>query len=174
MISQTSAMSEAERSQFISAFQADIARPLLGFAVMGGVFGEGIDLVGDRLVGAIVVGVGLPQLNLDRDLIRNYFDEKNGQGFEYAYAWPGLNRVIQAAGRVIRSEADRGVVLLIDIRFTEARYREMLPAWWNVTMARNEQEIAQQAKQFWGEPGGITSPPLPKEARVPDLFEPSP
>ena len=174
VISQTSAMSEAERSQFISAFQAGIARPLLGFAVMGGVFGEGIDLVGDRLVGAIVVGVGLPQLSLDRDLIRNYFHEKNGLGFEYAYAWPGLNRVIQAAGRVIRSEEDRGIVLLIDTRFTEARYREMLPAWWNPTIVRNEQEIAQQAKRFWGQPAEFTWQPLPKEARVPDLFEPSP
>ena len=116
-----------------------MARPSLGFAVMGGVFGEGIDLVGDRLIGAIIVGVGLPQLCVERDLIRDYFQEKTGAGFDYAYTFPGMNRVLQATGRVIRSETDRGVVLLIDARFAEPRYRRLFPAWWQ-TGARQEHQ----------------------------------
>src|SRR5439155_7174436 len=123
-------------------------RPLVGFAVMGGIFGEGIDLIGDRLVGAVIVGVGLPQLCVERDLIRGYFQEKNGCGFEYAYVYPGLNRVIQAAGRVIRSETDRGVVLLMDRRFGQPRYQKLLPKWWLVTAVRSEAEIAHCVKEF--------------------------
>ncbi len=150
LICQTSFMSDKDRGKFIAAFQSEVTRSLAGFAVMGGVFGEGIDLVGERLVGAVVVGVGLPQLSLERDLIRGYFDQKNGLGFEYAYAYPGLNRVIQAAGRVIRSETDRGVVLLIDARFGEQRYRELLPGWWSVNRVRNETELTQRVREFWG------------------------
>ncbi len=120
-------MSETEREEFLAAFAAEHDDTLLGFAVMGGVFGEGIDLVGDRLIGAIIVGVGLPQLCVERDLIRDYFQEQTGAGFDYAYTFPGMNRVLQATGRVIRSETDRGVVLLIDARFAEQRYRRLFP-----------------------------------------------
>src|SRR5437773_5938919 len=116
---------------------------------MGGIFGEGIDLIGDRLVGAVVVGVGLPQLCVERDLIRDYFQEKNGCGFEYAYVYPGLNRVIQAAGRVIRSESDRGIVVLMDSRFAQHRYRELLPRWWTVQTVRSATEICERVKKFW-------------------------
>jgi len=149
VISQSPSMPENERHNFLLAFQSDVARPLLGFAVLGGVFGEGIDLVGERLVGAVIVGVGLPQLCLERDLIREYFNQKNGLGFEYAYAYPGLNRVIQAAGRVIRSETDRGVVLLIDTRFAQPLYRELLPQWWNVSPICTATEIGNHAAKFW-------------------------
>ena len=149
VISQSPSMPEHERHNFLLAFQSDAARPLLGFAVLGGVFGEGIDLVGERLVGAVIVGVGLPQLCLERDLIREYFNQKNGLGFEYAYAYPGLNRVIQAAGRVIRSETDRGVVLLIDTRFAQPLYRELLPQWWNVSPICTAAEIGNHAAKFW-------------------------
>jgi len=148
-ISQSASMPETDRQNFMAAFQSDLARPLVGFAVLGGVFGEGIDLVGDRLVGAVVVGVGLPQLCLERDLIRHYFNQKNGRGFEYAYAYPGLNRVIQAAGRVIRSETDRGVALLIDTRFAQAPYRDLLPQWWSITPVRASAQIAERAAKFW-------------------------
>ena len=88
---------------------------------MGGIFAEGIDLAGDRLSGAVVVGVGLPQLSVERDLIAEYYKKVNGRGFEYAYMLPGLNRVMQAAGRVIRTENDRGFVLLLDDRFLQKR-----------------------------------------------------
>ena len=98
---------------------------------MGGIFGEGIDLVGERLVGAVIVGVGLPRICLERDLIRGYFDERNLPGFAYAYTYPGMNRVLQAAGRVIRGEADRGLILLVDRRFSQEQYRELFPAHWS-------------------------------------------
>jgi DNA excision repair protein ERCC-2 len=118
---------------------------------MGGIFGEGIDLAGDRLVGAVVVGVGLPQVGFERELIRRYFDWRNGRGFDFAYLFPGMNRVLQAAGRVIRSEDDRGVVLLIDSRFRQARYRRLFPDWWTVTATRSEAGVRAEAISFWRE-----------------------
>jgi len=142
-------MSEAEREEFLKAFAADHTETLVGFAVLGGIFGEGIDLAGERLVGAIIVGVGLPQLCLERDLIRAYFDEKSLPGFDYAYTFPGMNRVLQAVGRVIRSEKDRGVALLVDTRFGQARYRGLFPAWWQAQRVRNLEEIRQSVRQFW-------------------------
>ena len=142
-------MSEPEREAFLAAFAAEHGETLLGFAVMGGVFGEGIDLVGDRLIGAIIVGVGLPQLCVERDLIRDYFEERTGAGFDYAYTFPGMNRVLQATGRVIRSETDRGVVLLIDARFKEQRYRRLFPAWWQPTRVRSISDIHEALRQFW-------------------------
>ena len=115
---QKTGMSEREREAFLAVFAEDNARHTVGFAVMGGIFGEGIDLVGDRLVGAGIVGVGLPQLCLERDLIRHYFDEAYIEVFDYAYTFPGMNRVLQAAGRVIRTDADRGTVLLFCLLYT--------------------------------------------------------
>jgi len=129
IIVQQSGMSENERSEFLNHFD-DGGGGVVGFAVMGGVFGEGIDLVGDRLSGAIIIGVGLPQVSDERELISQYFDAKNLSGFDYAYVFPGINRVLQAAGRVIRTENDRGVVCLIDSRFALGRYRELLPKRW--------------------------------------------
>jgi Rad3-related DNA helicase len=98
--------------------------------VLGGIFGEGIDLQGDRLSGCAIISVGLPQINVEQDIIRDYFDGQNGQGFEYAYMYPGMNKVLQAAGRVIRSETDTGTVVLIDARFTTPRYTKLFPRHW--------------------------------------------
>ncbi len=142
-------MSEQEREAFLAAFAVEHGETIVGFAVMGGVFGEGIDLVGDRLIGAIIVGVGLPQLCVERNLIRDYFQEHTGAGFDYAYTFPGMNRVLQAIGRVIRSETDRGVVLLIDARFAEPRYRRLFPDWWQPAPARGAVEIRNALSQFW-------------------------
>jgi DNA excision repair protein ERCC-2 len=142
-------MTEPEREAFLAAFAAEHGETLLGFAVMGGAFGEGIDLVGDRLIGAIIVGVGLPQLCIERDLIRDYFQEKTGAGFDYAYTFPGMNRVLQATGRVIRSESDCGVVLLVDARFAEQRYRHLFPPWWHPARARTTAEIRNALANFW-------------------------
>jgi DNA excision repair protein ERCC-2 len=104
------------------------------------------------LIGAVVVGVGLPQLCLERDLIRDYFQPTTGAGFDYAYRFPGMNRVLQATGRVIRSEADRGVILLIDARFAEPRYRRLFPAWWSPVPVRDLAEIGQALNRFWQPP----------------------
>ncbi len=145
-------MSGEQRNAFLARFTAEPQETQIGFAVMGGIFGEGVDLVGDRLSGAVVVGVGLPQLSFRRDVIRSFF-ERNGQpGFDYAYTFPGMNRVIQAAGRVVRSESDRGLLLLIDSRFRERRYRDLLPPWWRIQTARSAEALSHGAKEFWSSP----------------------
>jgi DNA excision repair protein ERCC-2 len=116
---------------------------------MGGLFAEGIDLAGDRLFGVVIVGVGLPQLCLERDVISDYFERRKGAGFEHAYLYPGLVRVLQAVGRVIRSETDRGVALLIDVRFSQGRYRRLFPTWWLPRLVRNDEQITKELQEFW-------------------------
>jgi DNA excision repair protein ERCC-2 len=101
------------------------------------------------VIGAVIVGVGLPQLCVERNLIRDYFQEQNAAGFDYAYTFPGMNRVLQAIGRVIRSETDRGVVLLIDARFHELRYRRLFPAWWKFVKVRNADTLRDTVAGFW-------------------------
>ncbi len=147
---QRSGMTEPEREAFLAVFDADNRETVVGFAVMGGIFGEGIDLMGERLVGAIVVGVGLPQICLEQNLIRNYYDERDSAGFAYAYTFPGMNRVLQAAGRVIRSSDDRGLVLLIDRRFGQQLYRGLFPAHWEKPeITRRPEEIGRAVAAFW-------------------------
>ncbi|MDP2984249.1 MAG: ATP-dependent DNA helicase [Candidatus Latescibacter sp.] len=148
-ILQTPGMAEPERDRFIARFSQDSGETLAGFAVMGGVFGESIDLVGDRLTGAVIVGVGLPAICLERELIRDYFASRSGEGFEFAYLYPGFNKVLQAAGRVIRTESDRGAVLLIDTRFTTGRYRSLFPKEWQPILMRNEAQFDRILQRFW-------------------------
>jgi DNA excision repair protein ERCC-2 len=133
-IRQAPDMGEEDRERFLERFDSENPNTLAGFAVMGGIFGEGIDLVGRRLSGAAVVGVGLPGICLERELIRAHFAEN---GFDYAYTFPGINRVLQAAGRVIRSEQDRGSLLLIDTRYATHRYKTLLPGHWRPTRIRS-------------------------------------
>ena len=142
-------MTESDRELFLEQFSQDNPKTLIGFAVMGGIFGEGIDLVGERLCGAVIVGVGLPGISLERDLIREYFNETLNAGFEYAYLYPGINRVLQAAGRVIRTENDRGAVLLIDQRYGTYRYKSLLPQEWKPQPLRSEQQLASGLQRFW-------------------------
>ena len=149
VLAQRPGMTETERDAFLASFSVEQGGTLVGFAVLGGVFGEGIDLVGERLIGAIIVGVGLPQLCVERDLIRDYFHRQNALGFDYAYTFPGMNRVLQAIGRVIRSETDRGVVLLIDARFNETRYRRLFPAWWRYVRVRHSASLEEAVGDFW-------------------------
>ncbi|MEY2429826.1 MAG: excision repair protein [Verrucomicrobiota bacterium] len=149
VLTQRTGMTEAERDAFLAAFAVEHGETLAGFAVLGGIFGEGIDLVGERLIGAVIVGVGMPQLCVERDLIRDYFQQLNGRGFDYAYSFPGMNRVLQAVGRVIRSETDRGVVLLIDARFGELRYRRLFPPWWKFVRVRNPESLSTTLAGFW-------------------------
>lgn len=127
---QQQTMSEEERDAFLASFDAGKERALIGFAVMGGIFSEGIDLVGDRLNGVVVVGLGLPQVGLERNLIKEYMDRTGKNGFDYAYVFPGLNKVLQAGGRLIRSETDRGRLLLIDDRYLQSRIQRLLPEAW--------------------------------------------
>src|SRR5690606_18579634 len=125
-------MSEAEREDFLAAFEAGRSGgSLIGFAVMGGIFSEGIDLVGNRLTGVVVVGVGLPQIGLERNIIRDYFDQTGRNGYDYAYVFPGMNKVLQAGGRLIRSEQDTGLLVLVDDRYLQPHYARLLPAEWS-------------------------------------------
>jgi DNA excision repair protein ERCC-2 len=143
-------MDDNSREDFLSAFIEGPAETMIAFAVMGGIFAEGIDLPGSRLSGAVIVGVGLPQLSAERDLISSYYKERNGRGFEYAYQLPGLNRVMQAAGRVIRTETDRGFVLLLDDRFLHKRYRDQYPAeWQHYCKAGTPVKVSEIISQFW-------------------------
>lgn len=150
LLVQDRGMTEAARDAFLDRFSAGNQETLVGLAVMGGIFGEGIDLVGERLIGAVVVGVGVPQVCLERDLIKEYFDRQSVSGFAYAYQYPGFNRVLQATGRVIRTEADRGVIVLIDERFTHTRYRQLFPAHWRgFQVVQNTSEIEDKMARFW-------------------------
>ena len=125
-------MEEKQREAFLQMFQSAPAEGSgrIGFCVMGGIFSEGIDLTGERLIGVIIVGTGIPQIGEERELLKNYYDRKNGSGFDYAYRIPGMNKVLQSAGRVIRTARDRGVILLLDSRFDMQENRRLFPADW--------------------------------------------
>lgn len=143
-------MSDAERDAFLSAFTPGARDSFAAFCVLGGVFSEGIDLVGERLIGTAIVGVGLPQLSEGQDLIRDYFDRQSGMGFEYAYMYPGMNKVLQAAGRVIRTGSDRGAVLLIDGRFTRRDYLALYPAHWShFRRVASPEDVRSRLREFW-------------------------
>ena len=143
-------MEEKERESFLSLFSEENSKPLLGFCVMGGIFSEGIDFYGNRLVGAVIVGVGLPQVNRRQELLREYYEQERGDGFSFAYRFPGMNKVMQAAGRVIRSEQDRGSVLLIDSRFSQPSYRRLFPQHWDLPRrVRRSEEISGLLQEFW-------------------------
>ncbi|HEX7321186.1 MAG TPA: helicase C-terminal domain-containing protein [bacterium] len=142
-------MTEHERERFITQFSHEPVDHLIGFAVMGGVFSESIDLMGDRLAGAAIIGVGMPQLSLEREIIKEYYDQKDSSGFAFAYQVPGMVRVLQAAGRVIRSETDQGVVLLIDTRYAGEPYRSMMPDEWQPKSVSSVADIEMIIKGFW-------------------------
>ena len=116
---------------------------------MGGIFSEGIDLDREKLIGAFIVGTGLPQVCNEREILKNYFDKEGMQGFDYAYLYPGMNKVLQAAGRVIRTEEDKGVILLLDDRFRESRCRETFPREWRDCKVCRLDEIEERVAGFW-------------------------
>ncbi|MDJ0879592.1 MAG: helicase C-terminal domain-containing protein, partial [Halieaceae bacterium] len=120
---------EAERHELLDTLTHE--RNVAAFCILGGVFGEGIDLPGDALASVVIVGTGLPQFNREREVLRDYYQAKRGQGFQYAYLYPGMQRVSQALGRVIRTETDTGSALLIDPRYRDPEYRELLPSQWD-------------------------------------------
>lgn len=149
---QETSMTEEERENFLNRFKPDNTSTMVCFGVLGGIFSEGIDLKGDRLIGAIIIGVGLPQISVEQDIIMDYFKKKNGMGYENAYMYPGMNKVLQAAGRVIRSESDRGMVLLIDERFSHRTYKNLFPRHWeNSIRVKNTGELQTRLERFWSE-----------------------
>ena len=142
-------MSENQREEFLEMFEEERDHPMLGFCVMGGVFSEGIDLTHDRLIGVIVVGTGIPQVCNDREIVKNYFDQKGMRGFDYAYLYPGMNKVLQSAGRVIRTEDDRGIILLLDDRFQNRQYQQLFPREWKEYEVCGRKEIKEKMEEFW-------------------------
>ena len=126
-------------------------KSLLGFCVMGGIFSEGIDLKQDSLIGVIVVGTGLPLVCPEREILKQYFDENGENGFDYAYRYPGMNKVLQAAGRVIRTEEDLGIVALLDERFLQNHYTRLFPREWSEYKIVQESTIGKEVEFFWKE-----------------------
>lgn len=142
-------MTEEKREEFLEEFAKEREGNLLGFCVMGGIFSEGIDLTEEKLVGAFIVGTGLPQICYEREILRQYFEKKNGKGFDYAYLYPGMNKVLQSAGRVIRTETDRGVILLLDERFLQRQCQEIFPREWAGIKKCTLENISEQLEKFW-------------------------
>ncbi len=146
---QTKGMNAADRDAFLNSFLAD-GKLRIGFCVLGGSFSEGVDLPGNQLIGAVIVGTGLQAISNERNILRDYYDNTRERGFDYAYTYPGINRVLQAAGRVIRRKEDRGVIVLIDDRYGTPRLQALLPDHWkNLQYARNAIELAEIVEQFW-------------------------
>ena len=143
-------MSLRDKESFLSSFKDDSGHLRVGFCVLGGAFAEGVDLPGSRLIGSIIFGVGLPGLSNERNIIQEYFDVNEGNGYDYAYTYPGMNNVLQAAGRVIRRDDDRGVVVLVDDRYGTPKYRGLFPEHWgDVKCAGNAQSLAEIIRRFW-------------------------
>ncbi len=150
LLRQTTDMNDAERAEFLESFDNHGDKTLIGFTVCGGVFSEGVDLKGEKLSGAIIVGTGMPALCFERDLLKKSYSAKNRNGFDFAYTFPGLNRVFQAGGRVIRSESDRGFVLLIDTRYKKRKYLECLPeAWQSIRFFKDACVLTEVIGEFW-------------------------
>nr|WP_253198199.1 ATP-dependent DNA helicase [Clostridium sp. CF011] len=147
---QTNSMTEDAREEFLQNFSSSSDENILGFGVLGGIFSEGIDLKGDALIGVIIIGVGHPMICFEREIIKEYFNNKSNCGYEYSYMYPGMNKVLQAAGRVIRTEEDSGIALLIDDRFLNQRYRRLFPKEWdNYHIINNSTHAKKEICEFW-------------------------
>lgn len=148
-IVQSKFMGEEAREIFLETFEEDRQCSLAGFCVLGGIFSEGIDLAKDRLIGVVIVGTGLPQVCNDREILKQYFDGENGRGFDYAYLYPGMNKVLQSAGRVIRTEEDKGVIVLLDERFNKRQYVEIFPREWDNYKTCCLENMGGYLENFW-------------------------
>lgn len=142
-------MNEEAREIFLENFKEDRDNSLVGFCVLGGIFSEGIDLVEDSLIGAVIVGTGLPQVCNDREILKNYFDGRGMNGFEYSYLYPGMNKVLQAAGRVIRTDEDKGIILLLDERFRGGQYQAIFPREWEEYEICRLESVTEKIEKFW-------------------------
>lgn len=167
LLVQTSGMSEEEREEFLNRFtgndsegmfdcidmaiEVEEESTIIGFCVMGGIFSEGIDLKNDSLIGAIIVGTGLPQVCLEREIMKETFDAEGADGFDYAYRYPGMNKVLQSAGRVIRTESDIGIVVLLDERFLQSSYKKMFPREWANMKITRLNGLGSEIEKFWAE-----------------------
>ena len=149
LLVQGQGMGEAEKTEFLEEFEKERSHSLAAFCVMGGVFSEGIDLKEERLIGVIVVGTGLPMVCVEQEVLKGYFDETEEKGFDFSYQYPGMNKVLQAAGRVIRTPGDRGVILLLDDRFLRRDHLELFPREWEHFQVVNRGNAARCLEDFW-------------------------
>lgn len=149
LLVQGQGMGEAEKTEFLEEFEKERSHSLAAFCVMGGVFSEGIDLKEERLIGVIVVGTGLPMVCVEQEVLKGYFDETEEKGFDFSYQYPGMNKVLQAAGRVIRTPEDRGVILLLDDRFLRRDHLELFPREWERFQVVNRGNAARCLEDFW-------------------------
>lgn len=149
---QTRDMTVQDRADTMTMFKNGSHRTQVGLFVMGGAFGESIDLIGDMLSGVMIIGVGLPALSPLNNILRSHFDHSYHHGFDYAYTYPGLNKVIQAVGRLIRTETDRGVAILVDDRFGSRKYHHLFPKEWShIQYCETPEEIQERIRAFWNE-----------------------
>ena len=149
-VAQSRGMGASDKDAFLSAFKDDSGHLRVGFCVLGGAFAEGVDLPGSRLIGVLVFGVGIPALSNERNIIMEYFDNTTGNGYDYAYTYPGMTRVLQAVGRVIRREGDRGIAVLVDDRYSEPKYRALFPQHWeNIQYTGNARSLSEIMRRFW-------------------------
>ena len=149
LVIQQKHMDEEERENFLRAFEMGREKSLIGFGVLGGIFSEGIDLTNEKLIGTLIIGTGLPQVCNEREILKSYFDQKGLYGFDYAYRYPGMNKVLQAAGRVIRTEDDRGVILLLDERFQREKGKETFPKEWADCERCRLDIVEEKIRLFW-------------------------
>ena len=149
LVIQQKHMDEEERENFLRAFEMGREKSLIGFGVLGGIFSEGIDLTNEKLIGTLIIGTGLPQVCNEREILKSYFDQKGLYGFDYAYRYPGMNKVQQAAGRVIRTEQDQGVIALLDDRFLQRVYQRTFPAEWQEYTVCTRETVADAVRRFW-------------------------
>jgi len=158
VIIQKRGTTELERQEFLQHFES--GKNTLAFSILGGVFGEGVDYAGDQLIGSIIVGTGLSSINLTQKLIEEDFTSRGLNAFDYASRYPGFTRVMQTAGRVIRSESDKGVVVLIDQRFEQSFYQQLYPDHWNATICRTSELLEESLNTFWqtAESGDTAAP----------------
>ncbi len=148
-IVQQSGMIESDRESFLAEFTKERENSMAAFCIMGGIFGEGIDLKQEQLIGALIIGTGLPQVGNEREILRQFYDQRCGSGFDYAYRFPGMNKVLQAAGRVIRTVSDIGVIELLDERFLRREYRALFPREWSSCQVCSVNNVAHKLQEFW-------------------------
>lgn len=146
---QTPSMGETDREIFLENFNEENKNTLIGFCVMGGIFSEGIDLIGEKLIGAVIVGTGIPQISNEREILKKYYDNKRLNGFDYAYRYPGMNKVLQSAGRVIRTKDDNGMILLLDERFLMEEYLQLFPREWKRFEVCSLMHLEEYVDAFW-------------------------
>ena len=149
ILCQSGNMKEQEREDFLLAFEEERNKTMLGFCVLGGIFSEGIDLKNERLIGSIIIGTGLPMVCTEREILKNYYDSEHKNGFDYAYRYPGMNKVLQAAGRVIRTDEDYGVISLLDERFLQRDYLNLFPREWKKFEIIDGKNAKDVIEHFW-------------------------